>query len=710
MKTKDSLSNSYFLFFLITVLVFTYLFATKSMATGLVKVMIDGEEFTSSSSPFIENGRTLIPIRFISEELGADVNWDGENRVVTIKNDDITVRLKIDSRLVQYKKDEEVVYGLTDVAPKIIDGHTFVPLRLVSNALGVGVEWNKLTRTAYIDTSQSSNIVSFFDVEITSLEPGQAITGKTKLQTALSDKYLKNGNQIKYLLLNPDTAKGIVIARGEDLTGEYMWVPDLDETGDKVLVAAIYDKDGQFIAGDSISVNVDVAPKVSLEGVTEDETFDDSICLGIDTNFVASKVKYEITNLDTEEVIIIGEDIPQDPYGQYKWEPKIDENGNYLFKAIVYDTNGETHESNPVNAKVRVDRKLSLTGITDGQIIDKPVNLMASRNFDVSETKYVLRNPNTDVEEIIAEIPYGNYTWFPGPELEGSKEVFVRVKDTQGATYESEPITVTLKGTPIVLLDCIGPNQVLTEPTNLKIKSNVDLDSVKYIITNQETGKQKTIIADADSLDEQIYNPAEQDIGYWSIKAVAKYNNEEISSEEIPFRVYLGKIYEPVSIVNKNNYVDEYIQLASKLARDFWEDTGMSAALQTAQSILETGWGQNVPVDKYSGKLSYNLFGIKGKGPVGSVTINTWEVYNGQTYHVDAEFRAYNSVEESWIDHKSFLLDSSRYESFKKVMHDSTQGAWALKRSGYATDPEYATKLMRIINQYNLKQLDKIGI
>ncbi len=83
----------------------------------------------------------------------------------------------------------------------------------------------------------------------------------------------------------------------------------------------------------------------------------------------------------------------------------------------------------------------------------------------------------------------------------------------------------------------------------------------------------------------------------------------------------------------------------------------MSAALQTAQSILETGWGQSVPVDKYSGKLSYNLFGIKGEGPKGSVIYNTWEVYNGKTYYVDAKFRAYNSVEESWADHKNFFIE-----------------------------------------------------
>src|SRR5690606_5174736 len=134
-----------------------------------------------------------------------------------------------------------------------------------------------------------------------------------------------------------------------------------------------------------------------------------------------------------------------------------------------------------------------------------------------------------------------------------------------------------------------------------------------------------------------------------------------------------------------------------------------SAALQTAQSILETGWGQSVPVDEYTGQLSNNLFGIKGVGSAGSVTSNTWEVYNGVTYRIDAEFRAYNSPEESWADHKEFL-NRDRYTGFREVMFDYTQGAWALKRAGYATDPEYAIKLMRLIEQYNLDELDKVGI
>ena len=113
--------------------------------------------------------------------------------------------------------------------------------------------------------------------------------------------------------------------------------------------------------------------------------------------------------------------------------------------------------------------------------------------------------------------------------------------------------------------------------------------------------------------------------------------------------------------------------------------------------------------DKYSGQLSYNLFGIKGEGTAGSVIINTSEVYNGKLYRVDDKFRAYNNIEEGWADHKEFLK-KERYEPFREVMHDYTQGVWAIKRAGYATDPQYALKLMQLIKQYDLQELDRIGI
>lgn len=702
MNGRSNVLNRSLFFVLVLVLIFAQWPSSHSLATMSIKLIMDGKDITSLSSPIIENGRTLVPIRFIAEELEAEVIWNEKDRTVAIEKDGTSVLLRIDSHLITYENGDKS-YGLSDVSPKIIDSRTYVPLRLVSNALGIGIEWDEANKFVSIDSSNKSDITPFFDLEILNLKPGQAITGKTNLQIELGNTNIKNAKDIKYLLLDPETAQGTVVARGNQLTNKYSWLPNLQDKGEKVLVAALYDDSGKFLAGDAIPVYIDINPKVSLTGVKESEILDDTIYLGADTNFVASYVEYEITKLDTDEINLITE---QDPQGQYKWEPKIGENGDYSFKVRAYDGEGKSYESETITAKVQVEPKLTLTGVSEGQTIDKPVNLLASRNFDVSETEYILRDPNTGKEETIAKMPYGNHRWFPGPKLSGKKEVLVRVKDTRGVSHESKPISVILKGKPILLLEGVGPNQVLREAVDLKIRSNINLDSVNYILTREDTAAIKIIGADKDSSEEQTYTPTKEDEGFWNIKAIGKYNGKEISSESIPIRVYLGETYPTSAIIEK----DKFLGLASELAKESWKKTGMSAALQTAQSILESGWGQSVPVDKYSGKVSYNLFGIKGKGPAGTVTYNTWEVYNGQTYYVDARFRAYNNVEESWTDHKNFLLDSSRYEPFTKVMHDSTQGAWALKRSGYATDPQYALKLMRIIKQYNLQELDKVKI
>ena len=131
----------------------------------------------------------------------------------------------------------------------------------------------------------------------------------------------------------------------------------------------------------------------------------------------------------------------------------------------------------------------------------------------------------------------------------------------------------------------------------------------------------------------------------------------------------------------------------------------MSAALQVAQAILETGWGQKVPVDKYTGLFSNNLFGVKGTGNAGSVTSTTSEEYYGTLYKIDAAFRAYKTVQDSWNDHTSVLY-KDRYAPYREVMFNSTWGAYALKRCGYATDSGYPGKLIKLINDYGLDKLD----
>ncbi|QSZ28189.1 hypothetical protein ACETAC_04905 [Aceticella autotrophica] len=93
---------------------------------------------TGDVSPFIENGRTMVPVRLFSENLGADVKWDDAAQTVTIQGQDVSVKLTIG-------KNEAVVNGknkILDVAPVVLSGRTIVPLRFIVEAFGADVKWD----------------------------------------------------------------------------------------------------------------------------------------------------------------------------------------------------------------------------------------------------------------------------------------------------------------------------------------------------------------------------------------------------------------------------------------------------------------------------------------------------------------------------------------------------------------------------------------
>ncbi|HKL09933.1 MAG TPA: copper amine oxidase N-terminal domain-containing protein, partial [Clostridia bacterium] len=108
--------------------------------SGGIRLLVDGKDITELSEPVIENDRTLVPLRFVSEEIGAEVIWDGEKRSVQINKGEKKILFWIGSHLVDYGDGE--FFGISDVAPKIIKDRTYVPLRLLGNALGIGVDWD----------------------------------------------------------------------------------------------------------------------------------------------------------------------------------------------------------------------------------------------------------------------------------------------------------------------------------------------------------------------------------------------------------------------------------------------------------------------------------------------------------------------------------------------------------------------------------------
>ena len=143
---------------------------------------------------------------------------------------------------------------------------------------------------------------------------------------------------------------------------------------------------------------------------------------------------------------------------------------------------------------------------------------------------------------------------------------------------------------------------------------------------------------------------------------------------------------------------DNFIKTIGTLARNEYlsRNKWILPSVCIAQGALESGWNLNAKT----------LFGIKGKG----FTATTNEYYNGNKVTIEASFRAYPDVASSVVGYYDFLANTPRYakalnnpnykDAVDKLIH-TTDGL------AYATDPNYISKVVSIIEQYNLTKWDK---
>ncbi|MFX4262213.1 copper amine oxidase N-terminal domain-containing protein [Pelotomaculum propionicicum] len=116
-----------------------------TIADRAINVILDGKTMEFEVLPFLDQGRTMVPLRAIFEALGAGVQWDGESRTVTAVKDSREIKLVIDGAAYI----NGAVVNL-DVPAKIINERTVVPLRFVSEALGCTVTWDENNKTVTI--------------------------------------------------------------------------------------------------------------------------------------------------------------------------------------------------------------------------------------------------------------------------------------------------------------------------------------------------------------------------------------------------------------------------------------------------------------------------------------------------------------------------------------------------------------------------------
>ena len=147
-----------------------------------------------------------------------------------------------------------------------------------------------------------------------------------------------------------------------------------------------------------------------------------------------------------------------------------------------------------------------------------------------------------------------------------------------------------------------------------------------------------------------------------------------------------------------------YIQKFKDIAISEMHRSGIPASITLAQAIHESAWGKGTLALN-----SNNYFGIKCKdywtGPKYYIKDDDYE--NGEL--IKSCFRAYESIEDSFKDHSDFLRDNPRYKIlFQYDITDYKSWARGLQKCTYATDPKYAAKLIRTIEQYQLYQYDSV--
>lgn len=177
-----------------------------------------------------------------------------------------------------------------------------------------------------------------------------------------------------------------------------------------------------------------------------------------------------------------------------------------------------------------------------------------------------------------------------------------------------------------------------------------------------------------------------------------------------------------VLIIKRKSIVENLVRLKGKVERSvfiaYYENlvkkvtkgTGLFPSVMMAQAILESADSQGNVGNSTLARVYNNFFGIKAdsswKGA--KVNLKTGEVFDGVSTTVNDAFRVYKDVETGFKDRVAFLKNNSRYTKAGVFSAQTPEAqAAALKAAGYATDPDYVSKITGLINKHNLKELDK---
>lgn len=150
-----------------------------------------------------------------------------------------------------------------------------------------------------------------------------------------------------------------------------------------------------------------------------------------------------------------------------------------------------------------------------------------------------------------------------------------------------------------------------------------------------------------------------------------------------------------------------FIAQQAPAAQASQRSTGVPASVTLAQAILESGWGKSALAREDHNIFGMKCFGSPGANAIGCRDYATFECSPiGGCFDMDATFRVYDNVRDSYRDHGELLSEWSRYATAMTHRHDPDRFAREIHRAGYATDPHYSDKLIGIMQKYELYEYD----
>lgn len=199
--------------FLLCIAALLAAFTAGAGAETPIDIVVNGKYIKMDSAPFLENDRTLVPIRFVSEALGSTVNWNQSAGQVAIQEQGTDIKISVGSRAATVNG--ETVY--MDVPARVVNNRTYVPVRFISEHQGAEVSWNQTACTVIINkagatvpeeivnTNYTSDDLAWLSKIVHAEAQGESMEGKV----AVANVILNRVNDTQF----PDTIYGVVFDR-----------------------------------------------------------------------------------------------------------------------------------------------------------------------------------------------------------------------------------------------------------------------------------------------------------------------------------------------------------------------------------------------------------------------------------------------------------------------------------------------------------------